>query len=170
MKSGTNTRRNPGPQIDHLWHYRPRDGVRIQNSDSLRPSAQRFSLRSNSHHFLQAPDATKTHQRQQDARQIFMENDNSRNSTNCQGQFHANKTRFEVTISKTSFLGPNLLVRPHVVHQVQFWPPSAILRPFLGSEWVFGPNWDQISKSLQEAIFMYFFELFAPKQLQLVYF
>ena len=86
------------------------------------------------------------------------------------GQFRAKKTRFEVTISKTSFLGPNLLVRPHVVHQVQFWPPSAILRPFLGSEWVFGPNWDQISKSLQEAIFMYFFELIAPKQLQLVYF
>ena len=32
------------------------------------------------------------------------------------GQFHTKKTRFEVTISKTSFLGPNLLVRPHVVH------------------------------------------------------
>ena len=32
------------------------------------------------------------------------------------GQFHAKKTRFEVTTSKTSFLGPNLLVRPHVVH------------------------------------------------------
>ena len=32
------------------------------------------------------------------------------------GQFHAKKTRFELTISKTSFLGPNLLVRPHVVH------------------------------------------------------
>ena len=32
------------------------------------------------------------------------------------GQFHAKKTRFEVTTSKTSFLGPNLLVRPPVVH------------------------------------------------------
>ena len=32
------------------------------------------------------------------------------------GQFHAKKTRFEVTTSKTSYLGPNLLVRPHVVH------------------------------------------------------
>ena len=79
------------------------------------------------------------------------------------GQFHAKKTRFEVTTSKTSFLGPNLLVRPHVVHQVQFWPPSAILRPFLGSEWVFGPHWDQISKSLQEAIFMYFFLTFCTQ-------
>ena len=36
-------------------------------------------------------------------------------SSHC-GQFHAKKTRFEVTTSKTSFFGPNLLVRPHVVH------------------------------------------------------
>ena len=35
---------------------------------------------------------------------------------NAEGQFHAKKTRFEVTTLKTSFLGPNLLVRPHVVH------------------------------------------------------
>ena len=32
------------------------------------------------------------------------------------GQFHAKRTRFEVTISKSSFLGLNMLVRPHEVH------------------------------------------------------
>ena len=32
------------------------------------------------------------------------------------GQFHPKRTRFEVTTSKTSFLGTNMLVRPHVVH------------------------------------------------------
>ena len=86
------------------------------------------------------------------------------------GQFHAKRTRVGVTISKLIFLGQNMLVRPHEVDQVQFWGPSTILRPFLGPGWVLGPNQDQISKSLQEAIFMYFFELIAPKQLQLVYF
>ena len=32
------------------------------------------------------------------------------------GQFHVKRTRFEVTISKSSFLDLNMLVRPHEVH------------------------------------------------------
>lgn len=36
------------------------------------------------------------------------------------GQFRVKKTSFERTVSKLIFLGQNMLVRPHGVHQGQF--------------------------------------------------
>ena len=44
-------------------------------------------------------------------------------STKCMkasGQFRVKKTSFERTVSKLIFLGQNMLVRPHGVHQGQF--------------------------------------------------
>ena len=36
--------------------------------------------------------------------------------TRAKGQFHAKRTRFDVTVSKLIFLDQNMLVRPHEVH------------------------------------------------------